>query len=58
MADVRLSVGKQPRWHQWVLSLSWDDSQVSPGTCSVRLDPQVHLESLSLLLSDVPGDCR
>lgn len=28
-------------------------AQVSPGTCSVRLDPQVHLETLLLLL--LPG---
>lgn len=30
-------------------------AQVSPGTCSVRPDPQVHLETvLSLLLLDPP----
>lgn len=31
-------------------------AQVSPGSCSVRLDAQVHLETLSLLLSDLSGD--
>lgn len=34
-------------------------AQVSPGTCSVRLDPQVHLETLLLLLlPDLPRDSQ
>lgn len=46
MADVCRSVGKQPCWHQWALSFSWDDS---PG---VSRDLSCQTGSPS-----PPGDC-